>query len=98
MASYQGGLFDRVQVAVNSDFADCVTGAGRPDVDLATSSDIRLLPAITATSQGAIERGLAGSNADKWANVLRRMELLRDLSWGRTRADGIRKLKVVSHG
>ncbi len=45
--------------------------------------DIKLLPAVTLTSQGAIERGLAGPNADKWASVLRRMALLADPTWGK---------------
>ena len=44
---------------------------------------IKLLPTLTSTSQDAIARGLAGSNADKWAKVLVRMALLNDLTWGR---------------
>jgi len=50
---------------------------------MAYLTDIKLLPSLTSTSQEAIARGLAGSNADKWARVLVRMALLNDLTWGR---------------
>ncbi len=50
---------------------------------MANALDIKLLPSITLTSQGAIARGLAGRNADKWASVLRHMALLADPTWGK---------------
>ncbi len=49
---------------------------------------LKLLPAVATTSQAAIARGLEGRNADKWARVLVRMALLRDLTWGVTPKGG----------
>ncbi len=55
---------------------------------MASITAIKLLPSVATTSQGAIARGLVGSNADKWAPVLRRLALLSDPNWGKTPKGG----------